>query len=32
VGADSLAVLRSMDFDNAYIAQLVRDGVVITDD
>jgi formyl-CoA transferase len=32
VGADSLAVLRSMDFDDAYIAQLVRDGVVITDD
>ena len=30
VGADSLAVLRSMDFDDAYIAQLVRDGVVIT--
>ena len=32
VGADSLAVLRSMDFDDAYIAQLVRDGVVITSD
>ena len=32
VGADSLAVLRSMDFDDAYVAQLVRDGVVITDD
>lgn len=30
VGADSLAVLRSMDFEDAYIAQLVRDGVVIT--
>ena len=32
VGADSLAVLRAMDFDDAYIAQLVRDGVVITDE
>jgi crotonobetainyl-CoA:carnitine CoA-transferase CaiB-like acyl-CoA transferase len=30
IGADSLAVLRAMDFDEAYIAQLVRDGVVIT--
>ena len=30
VGADSVAVLRGMDFDEHYIAQLVRDGVVIT--
>lgn len=30
VGADSLAVLRAMDFDDQYITQLVRDGVVIT--
>ena len=30
VGADSVGVLRGMDFDEHYIAQLVRDGVVIT--
>ena len=30
VGADSVDVLRGMDFDEHYIAQLVRDGVVIT--